>query len=73
MSAAGGILGLWLAGLGVQALVRAYPASIPRTSELTVDLPVSLLALALSTGTALLFGFVTLGRGRTSSNMADGA
>ncbi len=71
LSAAGGILGLGLAGLGVQALVRAYPASIPRTSELTVDLPVSLLALALSTGTALLFGFVTLGRGRTSSNMAE--
>src|SRR5438094_1644634 len=67
MSGAGGILGLWLAGAGVRALIRAYPTSIPRTSELTIDLPVLLVALGLSTGTALLFGFVSLGRGRTSS------
>src|SRR5947209_8041857 len=67
MSGAGGILGLWLAGAGVRALIRAYPGSIPRTSELTIDLPVLLVALGLSTGTALLFGFVSLGRGRTRS------
>src|SRR5215831_15685516 len=67
MSGAGGILGLWLAGAGVRALIHAYPTSVPRTSELTIDLPVLLVALALSTGTALLFGFVSLGRGRTSS------
>jgi putative ABC transport system permease protein len=67
MSGAGGILGLWLAGAGVRALIRAYPTSIPRTSELTIDLPVLLAALSLSIGTALLFGFVSLGRGRTSS------
>jgi putative ABC transport system permease protein len=67
LSGAGGILGLWLAGAGVQALIRAYPGSIPRTTELTIDLPVLLLALGLSTGTALLFGFVSLGRGRTGS------
>src|SRR5258707_4395077 len=67
LSGAGGLLGLWLAGAGVRALIRAYPASIPRTSELTVDLPVLLVALGLSAGTALLFGFVSLGRGRTSN------
>jgi predicted permease len=67
MSGAGGILGLWLASAGVRALIRAYPTSIPRTSELTINLPVLLVALGLSTGTALLFGFVSLGRGRTSS------
>jgi putative ABC transport system permease protein len=67
MSGAGGILGLWLASAGVQALIRAYPTSIPRTGELTIDLPVLLVALGLSTGTALLFGFVSLGRGGTSS------
>src|SRR6185312_3472803 len=67
VSGAGGILGLWLASAGVRALIRAYPTSIPRTSELTIDLPVLLVALGLSTGTALLFGFVSLGRGRTSS------
>src|SRR5262245_32244591 len=68
MSGAGAILGLWLASVGVRALIRAYPTSVPRTSELTIDLPVLLLALGLSTGTALLVGFVSLGR-RTSSLM----
>jgi predicted permease len=67
MSGAGAILGLWLASAGVRALIRAYPTSIPRTSELTIDLPVVLVAFGLSTGTALLFGFVSLGRSRTSS------
>src|SRR6185503_19952504 len=69
MSGAGGVLGLWLASAGVRALIRAYPTSIPRTSELTIDLPVLLVALGLSTGTGLLFGFVSLGRRRTSSMM----
>ncbi|PYT11145.1 MAG: hypothetical protein DMG59_27220, partial [Acidobacteria bacterium] len=69
MSGAGGILGLWLAGAGVRALIRAYPTSIPRTSDLTIDLPVLLVALGLSTGTALLFGCVSLGHLRTSSLM----
>src|SRR5688500_15282784 len=54
MSAAGGILGLWLASAGVRALIRAYPASIPRTSELTIDFPALLVALGLSIGIALL-------------------
>src|SRR5690242_10699078 len=69
MSGAGGILGLWLAGAGVRALIRAYPTSIPRTSDLTIDLPVLLVALGLSTGSVLHFGFVSLGRGGTSSMM----
>jgi predicted permease len=67
LSGAGGIVGLWLAGAGVRALIRAYPTSIPRTGELTMDLPVLLVALGLSAGTTLLFGFVSLGRRRTSS------
>lgn len=67
MSGVGGILGLWLASAGVRALIRAYPTIVPRTSELTIDLPVLLVAFGLSTGTALLFGFVSLGRRRTSS------
>ncbi|MCW5977990.1 MAG: ABC transporter permease [Bryobacteraceae bacterium] len=67
LSGAGGILGVWLASAGVRALIHAYPTSIPRTSELTIDLPVLLVALGLSTGTALLFGFVSLGRRRSSS------
>ncbi|HEU0174644.1 MAG TPA: ABC transporter permease [Blastocatellia bacterium] len=69
MSGVGAILGLWLASAGVRALIRSYPTSLPRTSELTIDLPVLLVALGLSTGTALLVGFVSLGRRRTSSMM----
>src|SRR5499427_6398099 len=69
LSVSGGILGLWLASAGVRALIRAYPTSVPRTSELTIDLPVLLVALGLSTGTALLVGFVSLGRARTGSLM----
>ncbi len=70
LSGAGGFLGLWLAANGVRALVRTYPAAIPRTSDLAMNLPVLLVALGLSAGTALLFGFVSLGRMRTGSLMA---
>jgi putative ABC transport system permease protein len=66
MSLGGGILGLSLAGAGLRALLRAYQTSIPRASELAIDLPVLLVGLALSAGTALLFGFVSLGREGTS-------
>ncbi|MBI1353963.1 MAG: FtsX-like permease family protein [Acidobacteria bacterium] len=62
LSASGGILGLLLADAGLRALVRAYPGSIPRAAELTLDGPALLLALGLSVGAALLFGFVSLGR-----------
>jgi predicted permease len=70
LAGAGGILGLLLAGAGVRALIRAYPTIVPRTSELTIDWPVLLVALGLSAGTALLFGFVSLGRARTSGMAA---
>lgn len=67
MAGAGGILGVWLASVGVRMLVRAYPTGIPRASGLTIDLPVLLVALGLSTASAVLFGFVSLGRRRTTS------
>ena len=34
---AGGMLGLWLAHVAVQALIRAYPTSVPRMSEIAID------------------------------------
>ena len=76
VSAAGGILGLALAGGGLRAVLHAYPMSIPRVNELTIDGPVLLLALGLSAGTALLFGFVSLTRGDARSMVTalkDGA
>ena len=69
VSLAGGVLGLCLTSAGVRALIRASPTSIPRTSDLTIDLPVLLVAVGLSIGTALFFGFVSLGRQETSSMM----
>ena len=38
------------------SLVLAYPTSLPRTSELTIDLPVLLFALVVSVATGVLFG-----------------
>ncbi|HVT28432.1 MAG TPA: ABC transporter permease, partial [Lacipirellulaceae bacterium] len=72
LSGAGSILGLCLASAGVRALIRAYPASIPRTTDVTIDVPVLLVALGLSAGTALLFGFVSLGRRRMSAQPFGG-
>jgi putative ABC transport system permease protein len=53
---AGGMLGLWLARVAVQALIRAYPTSVPRMSEIAIDLPVLLFALGVSMATGVLFG-----------------
>jgi predicted permease len=71
LSGAGAMLGLWLAGAGVRALIRAYPTSIPRTSDLTIDWPVLLVALALAIGTALLFGIASLGRPGASNLITE--
>jgi predicted permease len=64
LSAAGGALGLWLARAGLQALLLAYPTSLPRTTEVAIDLPVLLFALAVSVGTGLLFGLAPFAHGR---------
>ena len=64
LSAGGGVLGVWLAHAGVQALLLAYPTSLPRTSEVAIDVPVLLFALGLSMGTGLVFGLVPVGQRR---------
>ena len=56
LSVAGGAIGLWVARVGLRTLVVAYPTSLPRTSELTMDLPVLLFALVVSVATGVLFG-----------------
>ena len=61
VSGAGGLLGLWLARVGVQALVRVYPTSVPRTSEITIGLPVLLVTFGLSIAMALLFALAPIG------------
>src|SRR5438552_6567277 len=61
LSGAGGMLGVCLAYAGVQALIRTYPDSMPRISDVVIDVPVLLVAIGLSTATALLFGLALVG------------
>src|SRR6478672_4095007 len=61
---AGGMLGLRLARVAVHALIRAYPTSVPRMSEISIDLFVLLCALGVSMATGVLFGLAPLAQGR---------
>jgi predicted permease len=60
LSLAGGVMGVLLARVGVQAIVRAYPASLPRTSEVTVDPLVLFFTLGVATASGVLFGFAPM-------------
>jgi putative ABC transport system permease protein len=60
LSAVGGALGLWFARGGLQALIRAYPASLPRTSEVTLDWVVWVLTAAAAVATGVLFGLAPM-------------
>ncbi len=61
---AGGMLGLWLARVSVQALTRAYPTSVPRMSEIAIDLSVLLFALGVSMATGVLFALAPVAQRR---------
>jgi len=67
LSIVGGVLGLVLARLGVLALIRAYPNTLPRTGEITVDPSVLLFTLAVSIVTGLLFGLTPITHTRVKS------
>ena len=56
LSVAGGAIGLWVARTGLRLLVLAYPTSLPRTSEVKLDLSVLLFALFVSVATGVFFG-----------------
>jgi predicted permease len=58
LSVAGGLIGLVLALWGVHALVAAAPSSIPRASEIGVDVRVLGFVLGLSLLTGIAFGAV---------------
>lgn len=60
LSVIGGILGLILARVGVQALLRMYPTSLPRTSEVAVDPVVLAFTFGVSVVTGLIFGLAPL-------------
>ncbi len=60
LSLAGGALGLLLARVGVQALLRAYPTSLPRTGSVAIDSRVLLFTFAVSMATGVIFGLAPL-------------
>jgi predicted permease len=61
---AGGMLGLWLARVAVHALIRVHPASVPRMSEIGIDLSVLLFALGASMATGMVFGLAPVAQRR---------
>src|SRR5262249_13018599 len=54
----GGVAGILLANLGVQAFLRWNPGGIPRLDGIGIDLRILLFALALSVCTGVVFGFI---------------
>jgi putative ABC transport system permease protein len=56
LALAGGLLGLLLAGWGVDALTRLLPANFPRLGEIALDPPALGFALLASLATAIIFG-----------------
>ena len=61
ISAAGALMGVWLAQIGVETFVRTYPASMPRTADLGIDGSVLVVAVGLSMAATLLFGLTAAG------------
>jgi predicted permease len=52
----GGVLGVWLAAMGVSSFVAFWPGSLPRAQEVGLDWHVLVFALAVSLASSLLFG-----------------
>ncbi len=62
LGAAGGLLGLLLAYVGVEALVAMGPSSLPRLQEIFVYPPVLAFTAAASLAATLVFGSITAWR-----------
>jgi hypothetical protein len=60
LSIIGGALALWVADVGLRALMRTYPAALPRSSEAAVDLRVLLFTGGIAAVTSLFFGLAQL-------------
>jgi predicted permease len=60
LSIAGSALGVWLAHVGLRTLAQAYPAAMPRSTEVGVDLPVLLFACGVAIATTMFFGLTQL-------------
>ena len=60
LSVAGSALALWLARVGLRTLTQAYPAALPRSTGVSLDWPVLLLACGIAAATTLFFGLAHL-------------
>jgi putative ABC transport system permease protein len=67
LSLAGGAVGVLLARAGIETLVHAFPASLPRMSEVAVDQRVVLVSLAIALACGALFGLLPLTHGRSDT------
>jgi predicted permease len=66
LSLSGGIIGLWIAAIGLEALTYTYPTSLPRTTEVSIDGAVLLFAFIVSVVTGVLFGLAPSSRKRAT-------
>ena len=76
LSVCGGALGVLLARIGVEGLVRAYPGSLPRLGDVAVDLRVALVSLGIAVGCGLIFGLAPMmhtRRDAASDDLKSGA
>ena len=60
LSLAGGTLGLVLARVAVNALLRAYPESLPRTNTVAMDVRVLLFTFGVAMATGIIFGLAPI-------------
>jgi putative ABC transport system permease protein len=60
LSIACSALGVWLAHFGLRTLTQAYPGALPRSTEVSVDLPVLLFACGVAIATTMFFGLAQL-------------
>jgi predicted permease len=67
LSLAGAAVGVLLARAAIEGLVRAYPASLPRMSEVAVDQRVILVTLAIALACGVLFGLAPMTRSRSDT------
>jgi predicted permease len=56
LALSGGVLGVWLATVGIRPFVMLWPGSLPRAEEVQLDWRVMLFTVALSLLSGLLFG-----------------
>ena len=60
MAVMGAVLGIVLAAFGLRALLAAYPESIPRAAEISLDWRVMIFTLGVAIATGLVFGLAPM-------------